>query len=155
MHQMSRTTTIILTIACAALLVPGCSHFKKKDKGVNEPSLEWIQDLRKGVAENISDPDKTTKMLSLLDKLELELNKMDGYVRAYYETLFSTDADYGATRDEFQRIVDDFNTKIMTMRGTMIDIQFEMRALATREEWKALSDLDKALMESWQRPPRL
>jgi hypothetical protein len=138
--------------ALLALLVAACSSQKK---GVNEPSYDWIEELRSNTTEVIESPDKTASTLELIDQMEIALLEIDRVARKYYSSLDELSADYDTDRSAFEGLMRAFNLDIQARRTHVLDIRFQMKELSTREEWAAIADLDDSLLKVWQRNPSI
>lgn len=141
MRFQSFTTTRLLGLAllvfCTLGLMSGC----KKDKKEFAPGAEWIAELRGRIKASVADPDKKSQMLSLVDQMNIELLKLDQEVRKHFANVAKIDRDYNATPDDFKKEFAAFNAARYEVRDGFLDARFKMRDLATREEWKELTDI--------------
>jgi hypothetical protein len=146
-----RRYPVYLAVCCVVSLVllVGCGRNKKES--AYGPGNEWVNDMRDQIQKNIDDPEKVTKLLAVVDEIEIVLMEMDQAVLVYYATLDSLDADYNSTREDFQSVIDAFNVQRLERSNELVGHMFEMKRIAGREDWKTVSDIDKTLYESWQR----
>lgn len=143
-------------IACAValgLLALACGKHTTGDGGLTPEAAEWLDELREGVASSVSDPNTATKLVSKVDDIEGVLRNLDADTRAYYAKLYDLSADYDASREEFLAVAGDFNETIAAQRSRIVDLCLAMKALCTEDEWAAITDYDKSLLEVWQRNP--
>lgn len=151
--RISSCVSVVLSGAALVLLVAGVTMTGcgKKEMAPYGPGGTWVEDTRSRITENISDPDKATRLLAQVDRIEEVLTDLDHELREYYATLETLDEDYHSTREDWQNAVDGFNAYRSGALQNLIDIVLEMKKIAGREDWEAVSDMDKTLYESWQR----
>ena len=152
-RQRKRVSVVVcLAVFVGALSASttGCIR-KKKTEPSYGPGHEWVTDMRDRIQKQVDDPEKVTGLLAVVDQIELTLIDMDNGVQDYYATLRKLDRDYNASRADFEKTIDDFNTKRQEYFEKMLDHTMTMRSIAGREYWKKLSDIDKSLYDSWQR----
>jgi hypothetical protein len=123
------------------LLLLGFLFGCKKDKKVFAPGQEWIAHMRGRVEKSIADPDKKTQMLLLVNQMGIEVLRLDQEARKHFANVPKIDRDYNSTPDDFKKQFAEFNAKRYEIRDRVIDASFEMRELATPEEWKDLTDI--------------
>lgn len=140
---------LIVCYAVLSILLVGCS--RNKNESTYGPGNEWISDMRDRIRNEIDDPGKVTRLLGIVDKIEISLVEMDKAVLAYYSTLNSLDADYNSKREDFQSAIDAFNVQRLERAKELLGYLFDMKQIAGREDWKKVSDIDKTLYENWQR----
>jgi hypothetical protein len=146
------TSIAICLIILLTAGVQGCSKFKKgEDKGPYQSTFEWIDQTRDRINKSISDPKKATTMLTLVDDIEKLMYEFNDDVQRYYKNVRAVNADYDATREDFERVAEEFNAKRIRTRSEVMKIRFQMTELATPEEWKDLSDQKKTLYANWQK----
>jgi len=139
----------ILLAVLAALALVGCK--KGGSSAPVEPGAKWLDDMRARISEQIPDKDHATRLIALVDDMEVHVEAFDVEVVAFYEALGKLDRDYNARRADFETLIDQFSMKRMALRDGMIDVRFQMRKITTDEEWAIIADIDNALLESWQR----
>ena len=116
---------------------------KGKKKAELAPGEEWIADMRERIEASITDSDMKTQMLSKVDQMRTELMDLDQLIQKHYSTLFKIDRNYESTPEDFRRAMEDFNTARYQIRDRIIEAGFQIRELATREEWQKLTDISK------------
>ena len=115
------------------------------------PGGKWIDDMRTRITKNVEDPDKSIKLLEQVDEMEFVLMELDQNVVDYYNRLALLDENYNSTREEFQKEIDAFNKYRHNAVVKLFEITVEMKSIAGRADWEAISDMDETLYESWQR----
>lgn len=141
----------IVRYACLAalVLVVGCSRGAKKDAEFR-PGGEWLDGMRASVEKVVADDDRKAKMIVLLDRIQQELEALDADVVKNYEDWTELDRDPATTRETFDAAYDKFEAVVDSHRDVIFEAGFELKALATREEWKELGKQDKTLYETWR-----
>jgi hypothetical protein len=144
-------------LLCSAIgftvLTSGCGKLRKKEMAEFEAGKEWLEDMRDRIEKTISDPDKTRRMLFLVDQAERDLRELDQVVLGFYRDLAGVDSDYNSTRQDLQRVFDEWNAKRREFRDRFTETRFKMRDMVTPEEWKKLTRVRKGLAQQWQRYP--
>jgi hypothetical protein len=75
---LSLFAVLLLCSAIAfTVLTSGCGKLRKKEKAEFEAGKEWLEDMRDRIEKNISDPNKTRRMLALVDQAERDLRELD------------------------------------------------------------------------------
>jgi hypothetical protein len=92
-------------------------------------------------------------MVALVDTMEQELTGMDEEVKRFINRLRVLNADYDASRMDFEVAIEDFNRRRKEARARFLDMRFQLNSLSTTEEWKQIADREKTLMEIWQSMP--
>jgi len=146
--------SIMLVAVVFAVFTGSCSKSKKGDGGdPGPPATPWVDDIRSRISENIDDPKKSSEMFALVDSLEQMLEEFDVDVQNYYRQILEVNADYNATREDFERVRSRFETRRKAARREAMALRFQLKNLATKEEWKRLSDKKESIIEVWQRTP--
>ena len=132
------TFIIFLVFLCFSI---GCS------KGIKKAELasgeEWIADMRERIEASISDSDKKKRMLSKVDQMGTELMDLNQLIQKHFSTLYKIDRNYESTPEDFRRAMKNFNTDRYQIRDRIVDAGFQIRELATPEEWQKLTDMSK------------
>jgi hypothetical protein len=137
-----------LALTVGLLSTVGCG---KKAEMPYGPGGKWIDDMRARITNNVEDPDKSIKLLEQVDEMEIVLMELDQYLTDYYNRLTLLDENYNSTREEFQEEIDAFNKYRHNAVEKLFEITVEMKKIAGRADWAAISDMDETLYESWQR----
>jgi hypothetical protein len=132
------------------LLLPGCGKFRKKS--TFEPGGEWAPTMREKIQETVTDPDRSSRMLAVVDSVDADVKRLDKQVQGFYAEFSRLDSNAESRREEFDDLMSRFNAALGAFRERYVESLFEIKGQATREEWKKLSDIDKTLYEQWQRP---
>ncbi len=70
--------------------------------------------------------------------------------RTYHRQLYTLNASYSATPEEFTKILDEANNSRMRTSAKILGLRFKMKELMTADEWKALSDRMLAYSSRYQ-----
>jgi hypothetical protein len=144
---------VIIVFCLLGNFAIGCSKGKKKAELA--PGEEWIADMRERIEASIADSDKKTQMLSQVDQMRTAMMDFDQLIQKHFSTLFRIDRNYESTPEEFRQAMEDFNTDRYQIRDRIVEAGFQIRELATREEWQKLTDIRKKkglFKESMQYP---
>jgi hypothetical protein len=88
----------------------------------------------------VKDQDKATQVKSIVGEIVTELKAGREQERAYHRQLYTLNASYTATPEEFTKILDEGNNQRMRTASKILSLRFKMKELMTTDEWKALSD---------------
>jgi hypothetical protein len=112
-----------------------------------EETLGHFADWSKVSAQTLLRLNKLHKnaMVTLGHKVKLDLSKVSAAQfettrRAYHRQLYTLNASYTASSEEFTKILDEANNQRMRTATTILGLRFKMKELMTADEWKALSD---------------
>lgn len=146
-------TTVFVAGLLLVLVLAGCGMFKKKDTKQFEPGQAWLEDMRSHINKSISDNDRKSRLLEVVNQFELELRNLDRSVQRYYQKLIAVDAEYESTADDFRRAFQDLNQEKKVFRKRFMDLRFKMVDLTTPDEWNKLADISSkdTLFLNWQR----
>jgi hypothetical protein len=144
------TAALVLTLFLA---VAGCGKLKKKEPATFEPGQKWLQDMRTHINKVITDTDRKSQLLGVVDQFEQEMEDMDLAVQRYNKKIFAVDSDYNSTAEDFRNVFNDFHQEKILFQKRFLDLRFKMVDLTTPEEWKKLADIssEDTLFLNWQR----
>jgi hypothetical protein len=98
------------------------------------------QDMAALIDRTVKDPQKATQAKSIAGEIVTELKTGREQERAYHRQLYTLNASYQATPEEFTKILDEANNQRMKTGAKVLGLRFKMKELMTPDEWKALSD---------------
>jgi hypothetical protein len=156
-NRRERRALIFVALTGVLLLLSGCSLFKKEKPKPFVPGQAWVADMRSHINDSISDNDRKSQLLNVVDQFELELIKLDVAVQKYYQKLIAVDTNYESTADDFRKVFNDFNQEKQAFRTRFMDQRDQMVKLTTPEEWDKLADISskETLFLNWQRPAEI
>jgi hypothetical protein len=88
----------------------------------------------------IQDPAKAKRVKDLAQEIMNEVTASADQSRAGHQQLYTVNARYDATPEEFTKILDDINNHRMQHASRILKLRFEMKDTLTEQEWKALTD---------------
>ena len=121
------------------LLMNGCSHQPLSEKQSRQQMLEEMR----AYLEKIPDPDRRDQLLALMKTLKQDLAELSQAVDQFGADAQRFNADYDATKEDFHKIFDQFNTSRKTLQQEILTSHYKMKELTTPEEWEDLADLEK------------
>lgn len=98
------------------------------------------QEMADLIEQTVKDPEKSKQVKSIVGEIVTELKAGREHERAYHRQLYTLNASYAATPEEFSRILDEGNNQRMRTATKVLGLRFKMKELMTVDEWKALSD---------------
>lgn len=127
------------------LALGGCSsyHHHHGMAGGEKSDAYWQkgqQDMAALIDRTVKDPAKATQVKGIVGEIVNELKAGREQERAYHRQLYTLNASYAATPEDFTKILDEGNNARMRTSSKILALRFKMKELMTADEWKALSD---------------
>lgn len=127
------------------LVLAGCSsyHHHRGMTSGGKSEAYWQkgqQDMEGLINRTVQDPDKASHVNALVGEIIKELKASREQERAYHRDLYTLNASYTASPDEFSKILNEANVQRMQSSARVLSLRFKMKDLMTADEWKALSD---------------
>jgi hypothetical protein len=150
-----RTTRWAIWSIVVLLVLGGCSsyrhHHGKMEGGKSEAYWQrGQQDMEALVDRTVKDPDKAKQVKAVVGEIVTELKAGREQERTYHRQLYTLNASYSATPEEFTKILDEANNSRMRTSAKILGLRFKMKELMTADEWKALSDRMLAYSSRYQ-----
>ncbi|MEQ1848808.1 MAG: hypothetical protein ABL983_24925, partial [Nitrospira sp.] len=98
------------------------------------------QDMEGLINRTVQDPEKAKGVNAYVGEIIKELKEGRAQERAYHRQLYTLNASYTATPDEFSKIVNEANIQRAQSSARVLSLRFKMKDLMTADEWKTLSD---------------
>ena len=140
---MRSTQWAALSLA-SLLVLGGCSsyhHHGMMEGGKSDAYWQKGQQDMEGLVERtVKDQAKAQQVKSIVGEIVTELKAGREQERAYHRQLYTLNASYQATPEEFTKILDEANNQRMRTSAKILSLRFKMKELMTADEWKALSD---------------
>ncbi|HSA85945.1 MAG TPA: hypothetical protein VLE46_07170 [Nitrospira sp.] len=141
---MNRSFNGLLLLGALVVLV-GCSshHYHHGMMGAGKSDAYWQkgqQDMEGLINRTVKDPEKAKQVNTLVGEIINELKASREQERAYHRDLYTLNASYTATPDEFSKILNEANIQRMQSSAKVLSLRFKMKNLMTSDEWQALSD---------------
>ena len=140
---MKRIQRYVLGLV-AVIALAGCSsHHHYGMPGAGKGDAYWQkgqQDMADLIDRTVKDQERAGQVKSIVGEIITELKASRERDRAGHRRLYELSANYGATPEEFTKVLDDTNNLRMQSAAKILSLRFRMKDLMTAEEWKALSD---------------
>ena len=98
------------------------------------------QDMDGLIDRTVKDQEKAKQVKEIVGEIIGELKAGREQERAYHRELYTLNASYTATPEEFTKILDEANNQRMKTSAKILSLRFKMKELMTADEWKALSE---------------
>jgi hypothetical protein len=142
-ERMNRIYSGLLGLFAAAVLA-GCSSYHHHGMmGAGNSDAYWQkgqQDMAALIDRTVKDPDKAKLVNGFVADIITELKEAREQERAYHRQLYTLNASYTATPDEFSKILNESGQQRMGRSARILSLRFKMKNLMTADEWKALTD---------------
>lgn len=140
---MRRMQWTALSLA-AVLMMAGCSSYHHHGMAEGAKAEAYWQkgqkDMEALIDRTVKDPGKADQVKGIVGEIVTELKSGREQERAYHRQLYTLNASYTATSEEFTKILDEANNQRMRTSAKILGLRFKMKDLMTADEWKALSD---------------
>jgi len=129
----------------ALLALAGCSsshhHHGMMEGGKSDAYWKkGQQDMAGLIDRTVKDQGKAQAVKGIVGEIVNELKAGREQERAAHRQLYTLNASYTASPEEFTKILDEANNQRMRTSTTILGLRFKMKELMTADEWKALSD---------------
>ncbi len=130
----------------AVIAVGGCSSYHHHHHGMSgegKGDSYWQkgqQDMEGLISRTVKDPEKAKQVNAIVGDIVKELKAGREQERNYHRQLYTLNASYQATPEDFMKILDEGNNQRMKSSSKILSLRFKMKELMTADEWKALSD---------------
>ena len=121
------------------LLMNGCAHQQVSEEQSRQQMLEEMR----AYLEKIPDPDRRHQLLALMNTLEEDLAELSQAVDKFGADVQRLNANYDATKEDFHKIFDQFNTSRKRLQQEILASHYKMKELTTAKEWEDLADLEE------------
>ena len=132
-------------VLVGALLICGCGGREAVAPEVT--AVAAFEDFREAVVDVIEDPDRESQILSLVDEFHADFLELLAAVEEQRTGLRKLNADYDATREQFQDYFDQYAAQIQAARQEAVASRAAFIQATTAEEWDALNKADTKAMK--------
>jgi DNA repair ATPase RecN len=144
MLRKSMRAHVMVTLLLPALMLTACSGINSVTP--EEKERKASEEFRETIKEVIQGPERQVEILSLAEKYQADFKKLRATVAAQRNELRNLNADYDATREQFQAFIDKYDAEIRAARKGATGSRMAFVRATTAEEWAALKKADaKAL----------
>ena len=140
---MNRIYKGLLGVFAAAVLAGCSSYHHHGTMGAGNSDAYWQkgqQDMAALIDRTVTDPEKAKLVNGFVTDIIAELKVAREQERAYHRQLYTLNASYTATPEEFSKILNESAQQRMGRSAKILSLRFKMKNLMTADEWKALSD---------------
>ena len=141
----------VIWAVAGMVMLAGCSS--PHHHGMRSGDAYWQkgqQDMAELIDRTVKDPGKAAQVKGIVNDIVTELKAGREQERAYHRQLYTLNASYTATPEEFTKIIDEGNNQRMRTAAKVLGLRFKMKEEMTADEWKALSDRMLSYSEKYQ-----
>ena len=124
----------------AIVVIAGCTSPHRHGAGSDAYWHKGRQDMADLIDHTVKDQERAARVKGLVNDIVTELKTGREQERDYHRQLYTLNANYAATPEEFTKIIDEGNNRRMRTAAKVLGLRFKMKEQMTAEEWKALSD---------------
>lgn len=141
-----RTSQWVALSLAGLLVLGGCSSYHHHHHGMaggEKGEAYWQRgqrDMDGLIDRTVKDQGKAKQVKGIVGEIIAELKAGREQERAYHRQLYTLNASYTATPEEFTKILDEANNQRMKTSTNILGLRFKMKELMTADEWKALSE---------------
>ena len=115
---------------------------------------EAFDDLRIAIRESVSDDGRQIEALAVVDALESDVESLTRLLVGRREAMRELNADYDATRDDFNRFMRESEARILNSKRLALERRQDLLATLKAEEWASLTRAETRAMKSIARSVR-
>ena len=123
----------LLIILVITLLFFSCGS--QKLSKVDESGRKVIAEQKKLIQANINDPEKKTKLLQIIGEIDNESKEFYKYYLEHNNKIAQLNITFETSRQDFEKVIDDFNKRYEIYLRMLIRRRNEMRLLTSNDEW--------------------
>lgn len=142
LRQIGSLLPAAVALGVTALGFAGCAGNRPSPE---ESLQEASQELRQAVTANIEDPRRRDEMLGLVGQIESVQRDFSAQAADFAARFEALNVDYDASRAQFEKLFADFNSERARSRDQLLDMHFQLTALATEGEWKRIGKAEARL----------
>ncbi|MGH7230491.1 MAG: hypothetical protein ACREJU_03930 [Nitrospiraceae bacterium] len=138
---MKRFTLLMVGLSLMVMSFGCAGRHHGTGQGYGSPSLDRVvPEVNQLVEQHVKDPDKAKQIKAMVQDIVEEVKRSSQQTRGYHEQLTNLNADYGATPEQFMKVLDEMNHARMTSASKVLGKRFQIKELLTAQEWKNLTD---------------
>ncbi len=138
---MTVTGKFAMAVTCiAAAIVLGCASGSEPidPAAVQARIADSKAEFRALAASTIEDSGRAIAFAALLDERDALIARQSDTVKRYSESMKKLNADYDATREDFDRLTLKYNSDRRIAQSQFVNIMERMKSATTEKEWKKL-----------------
>lgn len=143
---MMRGTVLISVVGLVGMLaLSGCGHHQGHGYGHGHGDMEaaakrGVHEMEELVDKTVSDPAKAATVKGLVGEIVQEVKHSYTTKREHHRLLYTLNANYNATPEDFTKILDSSHNEVMRSAMKIVGLRFKIKEQLTAEEWKAFTD---------------
>jgi hypothetical protein len=114
-------------------------HLSCKNLTPVDASRSAAEDTRTLISKHVSDEVKAKRLIEIVDRLESDLETFNEKQIAHNKTLAMENANYDVSEQKMRELYNALNRDTEAIYRAITKAHFDMKALATEEEWKFIS----------------
>jgi hypothetical protein len=122
------------------VVIAGCTSAHHHGMGSDAYWQKGREDMADLIDKTVKDQERAAQVKGLVNDIVTELQTGRDQERNYHRQLYTLNASYTATPEEFTKIIDEGNNQRMRTAAKVLSLRFKMKEKMTAEEWKALSE---------------
>lgn len=139
-------TNKILQTGLMALLVLLFSCSSQKLATTDDSGQETVTEQRELIQNNIKDPQKQAKLLQIVDDVEKQSQIFFNYYEKHIKKVTQLNKEYKTSREDFEKVIADFNQQYEVYLRMLIRKRTEMRKLTNKDEWTEIMDRESSFV---------
>jgi len=142
---MNKTRAFALFVVTLLLLtlIGGCG---RKTLTETEMRQQMFSEMRQCL-DSIPEADRRAKVQTLMDSIEGDLETMKETVAQFVAANKKLNADYDATRHDFNKLQARFNGSRQQLQQQILTAKFQIKELVTADEWAKLASIKNSMMQ--------
>ena len=141
LHCMKRVRlkampVVALSCFAALLLSTGCAS--KQPQGPEANAGQRIEELKQLVRAEVEDAGRQEAMFAVLDQANREVKAHAEQMQALSEQIEEAGRQYDTSREDMESMLQQQNAEALEILDVLQEAHFEMKELATEEEWAAV-----------------
>ena len=117
------------------VLIAGC---KSKDAAML--NAERVDESRAVIESSISDPERRSTMLEIVDSMETRMTDIGAEVSSLRQQIVEANRDYSTTRADLELLYNELEKRVVLLTTTVKDHSLKLRAQCSESEWAQLVD---------------
>ena len=134
----------LLCLSVLLLFTYGCAS--KKPQGPDYRAQERIQELKQLVEQKVQDPERVEAMLGVLDRANGQVKLQAELLDTQMEAIADASRRYDTSREELESMLARLDQDTLKILDVLQDAHFEMKQLATEEEWAAVIEQERRFL---------
>ncbi|RLB66530.1 MAG: hypothetical protein DRH08_05960 [Deltaproteobacteria bacterium] len=141
-----KLTKGVVYLLLPVLILVACSGINNATQ--EDQERQSFEDFRATIKKVIQEPDRQAEMLGLIEDYQLDFKGLRATVKAQRTELRHFNADYDASREQFEAFIDKYDRDISSARKKATESRMAFVRATTAEEWAALKKADAKAMKN-------